>query len=51
MRSRKDAKCAKSVVAKVILPGCVHPRMIAVKWNNFSDADSDLFGLVWGDEP
>ena len=45
MRSRRDAKCAKSVVAKVILPGCVHPRMIAVMW--MKSAMLTATCLVW----
>ena len=55
MRGGRSVSSAASVVEKAILPGSAHQQMIAKTWMNSgqpsSDADSDLFGLDWGDDP
>ena len=43
VRGRRSVSSATSVVERAILPGSAHQPS--------SDADSDLFGLDWGDDP
>ena len=48
---KSDALCATSVVVKVILPEHDCQDVDEVGTEQSTDADSDLFGLDWRDEP
>ena len=52
VRGRRSVSFATGVVEKAILPGPAHQGMIVRTWMKepSSDADSDLFGLDWGDD-
>ena len=56
VRVRRSVSSAAGVVERVTLPGSAHQGMIVRTWmkseqRRSSDADSDLFGLDWGDDP
>ena len=54
VQERKSVSFAAGVVGRAILPGSACEQMIAKTWMKSeqpsSDADSDLFGLDWGDD-
>ena len=53
VRVRRSVSSATGVVESVILPGSRNDcqDVDEVGTEPFSDADSDLFGLDWGDDP